>query len=275
MTIQPVNQMKIRTIAFMPLIGMAVFCSPNAAQALSILTNPVSFTAQQAALAGTSPQLTFQNFSSALASANITGPATLEGVRWVIQSSAPASADGQVRINRASGAPNPTTPVPADITNTVEFSLTNITGSLTGVAGASTLSSLSCVVVSPATSCTNSLTGTQTKTYTIGSSLADFSTTVALSASQVSYFSTGTVTTSSYQSIFADVGNNVTVGFTPTVGSLGVTAQPFIAGSVRLEYFYSVPVPPGATVPGPLPLLGATAAFSWSRRLRKRLTVSN
>jgi MYXO-CTERM domain-containing protein len=28
--------------------------------------------------------------------------------------------------------------------------------------------------------------------------------------------------------------------------------------------------PPPASVPGPLPLLGAGAAFGWARRLRKR-----
>jgi len=31
--------------------------------------------------------------------------------------------------------------------------------------------------------------------------------------------------------------------------------------------------PPAAAVPGPLPLLGAGAAFGWSRRLRKRITT--
>jgi MYXO-CTERM domain-containing protein len=31
------------------------------------------------------------------------------------------------------------------------------------------------------------------------------------------------------------------------------------------------PSPSGAAVPGPLPLLGAGAAFCWSRRLRKRI----
>ena len=30
------------------------------------------------------------------------------------------------------------------------------------------------------------------------------------------------------------------------------------------------PPPPPASVPGPLPLFGATAAFGWSRRLRRR-----
>jgi hypothetical protein len=33
--------------------------------------------------------------------------------------------------------------------------------------------------------------------------------------------------------------------------------------------------PPAASVPGPLPLLGAAAGFSWTRRLRKRISASN
>jgi hypothetical protein len=30
----------------------------------------------------------------------------------------------------------------------------------------------------------------------------------------------------------------------------------------------------GASVPGPLPLLGAAAGFRWSRRLRRRLLIA-
>jgi len=35
------------------------------------------------------------------------------------------------------------------------------------------------------------------------------------------------------------------------------------------------PIPPASKVPSPLPLLGAAAGFSWSRRLRKRISASN
>ena len=38
--------------------------------------------------------------------------------------------------------------------------------------------------------------------------------------------------------------------------------------------FYVPPTPPPSSVPGPLPLLGAAAGFSWTRRLRKRLNAS-
>ena len=37
------------------------------------------------------------------------------------------------------------------------------------------------------------------------------------------------------------------------------------------KYWYWVLDAPGTEVPGPLPLLGAGAAFGWSRRLRQRV----
>ena len=39
------------------------------------------------------------------------------------------------------------------------------------------------------------------------------------------------------------------------------------------QWAYSQPAPSPATVPAPLPLLGATAAFSFSRKLRRRLSA--
>jgi MYXO-CTERM domain-containing protein len=40
---------------------------------------------------------------------------------------------------------------------------------------------------------------------------------------------------------------------------------------VDTKYWYWVLDAPGTEVPGPLPLLGAGAAFGWSRRLRQRV----
>jgi hypothetical protein len=46
-----------------------------------------------------------------------------------------------------------------------------------------------------------------------------------------------------------------------------------LTGQVALEYQYEPTIrPPGTAVPGPLPVLGAAAAFGWSRRLRRRIT---
>ena len=65
------------------------------------------------------------------------------------------------------------------------------------------------------------------------------------------------------------------IGFT-TTGLLGTwTLQP-LDGSDTYSANDTINVvigAPPATVPGPLPLLGAAAAFGWSRRLRKRIAA--
>jgi hypothetical protein len=59
-----------------------------------------------------------------------------------------------------------------------------------------------------------------------------------------------------------------TLGFTITglIGTWSLTGT-----SETIQLFLGNP--PAATVPGPLPLLGAGAAFGWSRRLRKRIAT--
>jgi hypothetical protein len=58
------------------------------------------------------------------------------------------------------------------------------------------------------------------------------------------------------------------LGFTTTglIGTWSLTGT-----SESIQVIIGAPTSPGATVPGPLPLLGAGAAFGWSRRLRKRI----
>ncbi len=64
-----------------------------------------------------------------------------------------------------------------------------------------------------------------------------------------------------------------------TLASLGFTTTGLIGTwtlggtSDTIQVFLGPPSPSGAAVPGPLPLLGAGAAFSWSRRLRKRIAA--
>jgi len=53
----------------------------------------------------------------------------------------------------------------------------------------------------------------------------------------------------------------------PFVTATGVASLKANQGTTR-EFFVATAVP---QVPGPLPLLGAAAAFGWSRRLRRRL----
>ena len=58
-----------------------------------------------------------------------------------------------------------------------------------------------------------------------------------------------------------------TLGFT-TTGLIGTWT--LNSTSETIKVFLG---PPAAAVPGPLPLLGAGAAFGWSRRLRKRIAA--
>jgi hypothetical protein len=58
-------------------------------------------------------------------------------------------------------------------------------------------------------------------------------------------------------------------GFTPIFILLGSTHSSVITSSSLAPYS-----PPSTAVPGPLPLLGAAAAFQASRRLRRRLNGS-
>jgi hypothetical protein len=65
-----------------------------------------------------------------------------------------------------------------------------------------------------------------------------------------------------------------------TLSSLGFTINSGLLGSWTLDgtgdtiqAFLGAPSPSGAAVPGPLPLLGAGAAFGWSRKLRKRIAT--
>ncbi len=60
------------------------------------------------------------------------------------------------------------------------------------------------------------------------------------------------------------------LGFT-TTGLIGTWS---LTGTTEtIQVFIGPPSPSGAAVPGPLPLLGAGAAFGWSRRLRKRIAA--
>jgi MYXO-CTERM domain-containing protein len=59
------------------------------------------------------------------------------------------------------------------------------------------------------------------------------------------------------------------LGFT-TTGLIGTWT---LSNGETINVVIGDPSPPSAATPGPLPLLGAGAAFGWSRRLRKRITT--
>ena len=82
---------------------------------------------------------------------------------------------------------------------------------------------------------------------------------------------------SSYLSNAPIVSNSTFNG--ATLASLGFTTTGLIGTwtlngtSESIQVILGAPAPPAAAVPGPLPLLGAGAAFGWSRRLRKRIAA--
>ncbi|MEB3243183.1 MAG: hypothetical protein VKO44_06055 [Cyanobacteriota bacterium] len=94
-----------------------------------------------------------------------------------------------------------------------------------------------------------------------GAYLGSVSTVSTNSAPLQSYFSTAGVAVTSYSTAYnfmsSPVGGLGTADLDPADGTSAV-----FSGKVFIEYQY---------VPGPLPLLGAGAAFGWSRRLRKRI----
>ena len=73
-------------------------------------------------------------------------------------------------------------------------------------------------------------------------------------------------------------GNNVVQGFfnTAPYGPSNVTALNLLQSSTSYTWAIATraPIPPAPTVPGPLPLIGAAAAFGFSRRLRSRINKS-
>jgi hypothetical protein len=71
---------------------------------------------------------------------------------------------------------------------------------------------------------------------------------------------------------FDSFGNSVAIsGNNALIGAPGDETGGVNAGSA---YLYAIPAPPVQKVPGPLPVLGAAAAFGYSRKLRKRIKGS-
>jgi hypothetical protein len=73
----------------------------------------------------------------------------------------------------------------------------------------------------------------------------------------------------------APVSSQFTVPVTSTsVSTFFSTTGTGAINSFIVEFTSGNPVPPPSLVPGPLPILGAGAAFGFSRRLRRRINTS-
>jgi hypothetical protein len=244
------------------------FAVGSKADALVVTTPAYPFIAIGTPTSSTIPAtLNFANFGSLYS-----GPGTLTKVRWKITT--PATVGGQTRVTNQSTTAS-ATPLASNLSYSLKLTPTILGGPLAG--GLTNPTSLNCVTPSTATTpCVNSIPQgdedlgvNYTKTYNINGTYTSSSVFASLTPAQAAAFTSGSVT-SAYDVTFIGGGTNLAWNFNPTLSST-VTAQPFIQGTIALEYEYSVP--PAAT-PGPLPLIGAAAAFGWSRRLRNRIVVA-
>ena len=80
----------------------------------------------------------------------------------------------------------------------------------------------------------------------------------------------------SWISFYVASGEYVQIANGANSGFLPVTRQgsSFLGNDADVATSLLSPVTPSASVPGPLPLFGAGAAFGWSRRLRRRVKCS-
>jgi hypothetical protein len=226
----------VKSLCRIGIVALVIGAS-SAAQAFTTVTPFVDFqTLGTSSQASSIPsQLTFANFDSNLG--------TLSSVRWVVQN---VNVGGNVQLGNGTGsAITPGAPTVAPT-----FTILNIP--ISGTTQAVTMN------LDPVPSfqfVTRSLSGTYT-----GASSA-----VAVSPAQADAFANDPVV-ASYFSVWTSSPTSLLSTFSPD-GSPAAS----LTGQVRLEYEYT-PTTPGTAVPGPLPVLGAAAAFGWSRRLRRRIT---
>lgn len=263
--------MKTRFLAA-TLAVVSSFAVGSEAHALSVTTPFKSFKAVGTPTTTNAPDtLTFANFGSLYS-----GPGVLKKVRWVI--SPAAIVGGNPRVTNTS-----TTTAQTPLANQMSYAL-SLTPTILGTpiaAGSQIPTSLNCT----AGNCSNQIAQaiddgegnlqTTTKTYTVAGNYSVTPGFAGLTDDQAKAFTTGTVQ-SSYEAVFKGGGTNLLWGFNQAPGTTGTganirpTVTPFIEGLVALEYEYELPAI-GTGVPGPLPLVGAAAAFGWSRRLKKRI----
>jgi hypothetical protein len=72
---------------------------------------------------------------------------------------------------------------------------------------------------------------------------------------------------------FDSFGNSVAISGNNAL--IGAPRDATGGGDAGSAYLYAMPAPPVQKVPGPLPVLGAAAAFGFSRKLRKRIKLTS
>jgi len=250
--------LKLTLIGSSALIGLAAFGAPEAkALTDTQLTPGLAFTipgtATDSASAVTNV-LSFAKFnpSNPPIPANRT-TITLTDYRYVIN---PAAFSKDFTVGNFTGSSIALT----NISATPSFEgLGTLTGPVSTMPGNATFSGA-----------TNPVAPTSFSQFTLGGSAAGYSTWQSLGTPNSQYIGPGTVDSNSYYASWSIVPSGT--GLIGGPSAAPNTAQ--IAGTIKVEYRYSYDLIPSTETPGPLPLLGAGAAFGFSRRLRKRISAT-
>jgi hypothetical protein len=260
------------------LATVASVLMPQQAQALVVTSNYVQFKIFQNPTNNIPLTLSgFDNFSTAFSNASLSGPANLTGIGYKIvgnsNGTGSATVAGNPRVSNQSetDATSPFVYYAPQFTFTANVS-TN--ASVTGVQQAASPNPVNCVSsqTCPASG-GNVIPLSSNRTLDLQGSYngAASSFVSAGGPSAVAAWTSGTIATSTANANFSGTGTDLAFNFDPTL-STSVVSKPYIEGWIAIQYEYNIPPVPGAAVPGPLPLVGAAAAFGWSRRLKKRIT---
>ncbi|MFZ9753695.1 MAG: hypothetical protein ACO3B3_09100 [Cyanobium sp.] len=242
---------------------------PQQAQALQVTTAFVPFQVYSNSALNSPGTLNFQNFSSVY-----TGPGILKSVGFKIagnvNGTGSATASGNPRITNQSESD--------DITLTSLSYKTTLNPAANAyqkiVAGPTqNATSFGCVTTQSCMSPGGGYTipSSSSRTLNLSGTYSGTSPSfVSLSAAEIAAFTTGTVTSTYEVAFYISPTTDIAPGWDPSL-SASVLAKPNIQGFAALVYEYELPP---AQTPGPLPLVGAAAAFGWSRRLRNRMAVA-
>jgi hypothetical protein len=257
--------MKLHVLASGLAIGVTLLGSQQA-NAAQVTTSYVPFMYKASSPAGSTDPLTlsFENFAS------FGLPGTLKNVRYVLANDSlgngNASATGQIRA--VTDSPDPTTITSINYSMNLEFP--------NAVQITKAIQSDTNLTAVPASGTTNNPNGSVTidaglnRNIVLDAPFSGVSNSWGVSpGSQLNFFTSGTVQTNSYAGLFNGVATNPDTTFNAFSSSVAAADRGMLSGYIALIYDYD---PPASAVPGPLPLLGAAAAFGWSRKIRRRIS---
>ena len=256
--------MKLRILASGFAVSVALL-GIQQAEAATVTTAYVPFSYKATSPATTTPlTLSFANFAS------FGLPGTLKNVVYKLASDSSgagnASATGQIRA--ITDSPDPTTITSLNYTMNLNFP--------NAVQLSKPIQSDTNLTAAPPSGTTNNPDGSVTieaglnKNIVLDSPFSGVSNSWGLqNVNQIGYFTNGNVQTNSYAGLFNGVATNMDTTFNAFSTSITAANRGMLSGYIALIYDYE---PPAAAVPGPLPILGAAAAFGWTRKIRRRIS---